>query len=327
MTSVFSFTTPRVAVQVSDRQLSRNGSPVDSEANKAVIIRTADAVMSFAYTGPAWTRTKPTDHWLAETLYGRPLEAAFQSFGPGPPGRGDIGGALHRLTRELDRCPPGWRTRGAAIVGCGVRRRADRRSSMHWPVIYTVNYDATRRRFAMSSALPRREAMHVLALSCEGARQPADPDGVLRRASADTEPVATEQLLINETRALAKEDPGLIGPHLMAVRFTPSHSGITTSVAFAPASTDSRPTYELGTAAATGAYTPWIVAPGAASAPSLVTGVNRLRIGALVVELRDVPNATPVQIEGGGKRYVSGGRVQPRRGWPHNVRIPPLPDD
>ena len=73
MTLILTIATPAFMVQSSDRLLTRNRSPVDPIANKAILYRAEDAVAAVGYSGIAYISGIPTDEWLATILWGEPI--------------------------------------------------------------------------------------------------------------------------------------------------------------------------------------------------------------------------------------------------------------
>ena len=74
MTLVLSCITPNVVYQVSDRRLTRLGTPttiVDDEANKAVVV---NGRVAFGYTGLAEIAGQKTDVWLTKAIAVGPVD-------------------------------------------------------------------------------------------------------------------------------------------------------------------------------------------------------------------------------------------------------------
>lgn len=58
------------ALQVTDRLVTKGGSPFDPLANKNIVYVARNAIVSIAYTGLAYIDGIPTDVWIAERLVG-----------------------------------------------------------------------------------------------------------------------------------------------------------------------------------------------------------------------------------------------------------------
>ncbi len=129
MTLHLTYLAPRFVLQVSDRLVTRGGSPHDPLANKNLLVMLRDAVVTVGYAGLAYLDGVPTDQWLGERLWGEP-------FPPGPePGRvpmfiaggtgrrPDIGYARRKLQTELEaafrRLPASRRSEPLIIVVAG----------------------------------------------------------------------------------------------------------------------------------------------------------------------------------------------------------------
>ena len=79
MTTVIATATRQFCVLVSDRvvTVTRRGRPAsvhDSLSNKLVVFIGADAVAVLAYTGAAYLEGLPTDQWMAQTIWGAPID-------------------------------------------------------------------------------------------------------------------------------------------------------------------------------------------------------------------------------------------------------------
>lgn len=80
MTLIFTRIDPNWVTQTSDRAISVPGLPqpkiLDKSSNKAIIFRASDALVTIGFTGLAVLDGLPTDQWIAEQLFGRPLDRA-----------------------------------------------------------------------------------------------------------------------------------------------------------------------------------------------------------------------------------------------------------
>jgi hypothetical protein len=101
MTLILTDLHQRFALQVSDRLTSTApGVGWDRTANKAVVFRGRDGVISVAYSGSAYINGFPTDHWIAEQLVGEQIRV--RGFVPGPRELSDIGLAMRRLAEAAN---------------------------------------------------------------------------------------------------------------------------------------------------------------------------------------------------------------------------------
>jgi hypothetical protein len=77
MTQILTAACPHYVIQVSDRLLTKAcGTDVrefDPIANKTVVFRARDAIVTIGYSGIAFVGSMPTDDWIAQTLWGEEL--------------------------------------------------------------------------------------------------------------------------------------------------------------------------------------------------------------------------------------------------------------
>src|SRR5207253_2787336 len=121
------------SLHVSDRLVSKGGTPHDLLANKTVLLRAADGLLALGYTGPAYIEGKPTDTWIAETVSGTVLghEGAVR-MGTSP--IRDIGWSLHLLCQRL-RADPDFQRIGGSVSGVGWQWNPKRESSLFRDVL------------------------------------------------------------------------------------------------------------------------------------------------------------------------------------------------
>ncbi|MER2535766.1 MAG: hypothetical protein ABTQ31_11445 [Rhizobiaceae bacterium] len=79
MTVIITYVSHWFSVSVSDRRvtLAASGAVHDDQANKVLLVRTEDAIVTIGYTGSAYVAGIPTDEWLARQI--------VPSLEPGPP--------------------------------------------------------------------------------------------------------------------------------------------------------------------------------------------------------------------------------------------------
>jgi hypothetical protein len=77
MTLILTIANPAFVLQVSDRLVTvKRGSAVGSHdpiANKTIVYRARDGLVSIGYSGIAYIGNLPTDEWIAQLLWGNPL--------------------------------------------------------------------------------------------------------------------------------------------------------------------------------------------------------------------------------------------------------------
>lgn len=104
MTLILTVLTRHYVVQVSDRLITKQKKkPFDALSNKVVIYRPWDAIVSIGYTGLAFLEGKPTDEWIAERLWGEPIQKPMLLFRRPRHNRTDLGLAVMRLRGEINR--------------------------------------------------------------------------------------------------------------------------------------------------------------------------------------------------------------------------------
>ena len=70
MTLILTALTRKYVVQVGDRLVTAAQRVFDSRANKMIIYRSRDAIVTIGYSGLAFCGGRPTDQWIAETISG-----------------------------------------------------------------------------------------------------------------------------------------------------------------------------------------------------------------------------------------------------------------
>ena len=96
----------RFVAQITDCQVTTlDGRKFDELSNKTLVYMAKDAIVSMAFTGPAYIDDWPTDCWIAWKLWGKPLDR-FRETGGGfttrvPPLQYQIGQAIRLLEGEL----------------------------------------------------------------------------------------------------------------------------------------------------------------------------------------------------------------------------------
>jgi hypothetical protein len=279
MTLVLSVSTPAYALHVSDRLVSKAGRPHDPFANKTVVVRATDGLLAFGYTGPAFIEGVPTDSWIAEIVSGaisagEPAAVRYGSF----PVR-DVGRTLLRLCERF-RAERLFQRLGGQIVATGWQWDG-RRERAHVRNVLWVLDDASGklrwRQLVPRHGLERTSSFRMVAtgnwaLSSERWQATLDEVG---RAGHDWNRV--ERRLIDAIRGSSRLEPGTIGPHCMSVLLRPWRV-VTAELRFTP---DAPHEAEAFGQTVETAYSPWMVAPDAIHAPSVLVGGWRCEQGLL----------------------------------------------
>jgi hypothetical protein len=269
MTLVLSVATPAYGLQVSDRLVSKGGSPWDPLANKTVVFRATDGLVAFGYTGLAYMeRNEPTDTWIAELVSGTSLgDGGTLRFG-GFPVR-DVGATLRSLRDRVDareferhRCEitaVGWQWDGKrdfAPVRSVLWVLASRKTTLEWEQLIPRHPD-------------RGQAPVTLRATGNWPHEHDAGQKLLERilaAGSDWELVLG--LLVDAIRSASALSPGTIGPHCMAALLRPWQFP-NALVRFIPQMAHQA---KWGEETIEVAYTPWMVAPDAIHAPALSVG-------------------------------------------------------
>ncbi len=315
MTSVLSLTTPDFVVQVSDRQLSMGGAVWDEAANKTIVFCAADALVAIGYTGTAFVRGKPTDHWIAEQLVGDELAASMLAMGR--PRTPNLGFALRRLAVALNmKTPRRWKMRGSAVVACGIqwsRRQPHRAHLTRRLVIYEAELDDPDQDFVFRPGIPRVRAHEAYAINVVGVNLPESEEVARKIMDTGADVQTAEQMLVDEVRRVSRSNPGLVGAHTMAVSLTPAEMPAKVTITFSPLSQDGWAIHQVASLEAAGTYTPWIVTPTHVSAPQILSGIEFQRFGALMVQYGGTPPGWTRQIAPGKYTLTMGSMTQRRR--------------
>jgi len=281
----------RYVLQVSDRLVS--GGVQDPLANKNLIYWARRAVVSIGYTGLAYglsssDRNMPTDEWIAEILWGKPIPRGRDGIRPATRaieriGRWlDIGQSIELLRYELqdsvNRLPISRRKLAFELVAVGWQET--RRRGLH-PIIVQI----VKPRGDVSFVIERPQRDWHLGGRIVGI---TTPDGYV----SDTElsnlatnlstasPNEAETRLVEVIRRVASRNPRSVGRHCMSVllpplgvapiviRFIPDipHTAVFTS--------QSQNRRELPVA-----FSPWIIGPNVFCAPSVHVGRSHVQMG------------------------------------------------
>ena len=271
MTLSFSLATPAYALHVSDRLVSRNRRPVDTVANKSIVLRATDGLVALGYSGPAALDGRPTDSWIASAVSGdsAPMDAAL-SFGVFPVR--DVGFSLRLLVERLGN-EAQFSQRGGQVTAVGWQWREKRRRVWFRHVLWTIR--SRQGRLELAQLVPRRlldrKAAYrvfptgdISEFTREEWREIVDEAGA---AGRDWE--KAENVLVDAVRlASDRNRESTIGPHCISIRLRPQADPSAT-IRFLP-----RTEHVLkgGEANVPVAFTPWMVAPDAVIAPSVLVG-------------------------------------------------------
>lgn len=304
MTLVLSALAGGFAFQVSDRRVTREismggvgGSQVfDALANKNAVFRTVDALVSVGYSGHAFLGGVNTDTWLARKLSGvQDLpEVGNLIFLPDRPASGrrlyfgvqslrvELESAFSQLSGR-DR-----RVHQRVVIVGWLQLRRDRGIPLLWTLQNSADSPG---RFVLNDELELHRVTRRLRLVATGRYQKGHVDWIHQQfeVRGPTKVREVEDILVEAVRQRAQEDEG-IGSDCMCIRVTPSPTPLRPETPQIGPHVVIR--YEPRVRAVAtirdqerdvlipAAYSPWILLPHHASAPSLVSAARPNLLGA-----------------------------------------------
>jgi hypothetical protein len=269
MTLVLHVATPVHALHVSDRLVSKAEIPHDPLANKTVVLRATDGLLAFGYTGPAYVSGVPMDTWIADAVSGGSCAADMGSLAYGNFPVRDVGTSLLALSQGLRGIGP-FR-RDGAVSGVGWQWDGERDGALVRHVLWGLDEESGKFHWqqAVPRHLPEREKASRITragawpLTSEEWRRLVD-----QVAAAGPDVGLVESLLVDAIRRASDERPGLVGKNCMSVLLRPWENP-NVHVRFIP--DDPHEGKALGQTLEV-AFSPWLVAPDAIIAPSLLVG-------------------------------------------------------
>ncbi|HEX3173324.1 MAG TPA: hypothetical protein VHQ43_03775 [Solirubrobacterales bacterium] len=270
MTLVLSVSTPAYSLQVSDRLVSKGGAPHDPLANKNVVLRATDGLLTFGYTGLAFLDGMPTDTWIANQVTGGSAAEAggFMSLGAFP--IRDVGSSLIALSQPLQDHTE-FREYGGEICAVGWQWNGKREQPLFRNVLWRLQPQGDRLRWTqlVPRHLPERRTVFKMtptgnwAMSDDRWRELLDRVGA---AGSDWQSV--EALLVDAIREAANQSPGTIGGHCMSILLRPWLFP-NALVKFIPESAHHGTAFGQRVEVS---YFPWMVAPDAIHVPAVSVG-------------------------------------------------------
>jgi hypothetical protein len=285
MTLVLSVATPAYGLHVSDRLLSKDGSPYDPLANKTVVFRATDGLLVFGYTGAAYINGKPTDTWIAETISGTSLsDSGTIRMGRFPVH--NTGWSLHLLCEGLRN--RNFERLGGSVCGVGWQWSAKRKYSPFRDVLWILHGGSGRLRW--QQIMPRHlpERIRTVKLQATGDWPLGHDEGqqlLDRIYAAGRDWELAEGLLVEAIRRASVLRPGTIGSHCMSVLLRPWEMP-NALVRFIPQIAHRA---KAGEEIVEVAYTPWMIAPDAIHAPALSIGGLTCAQGLLTYAMEGPP--------------------------------------
>ncbi|MGI8733747.1 MAG: hypothetical protein ACR2LM_10660 [Pyrinomonadaceae bacterium] len=304
---------------VSDRLVS--GGMSDPLANKNLIYHAGDAIVVIGYAGKAYglhpsKRDMPTDEWIAETLWGKPIPRGRDGRTPATINFGEAGKVLSidqairllqtELEKSFQRLPASVRKRSTvhlAIAGWKENRRG---------IVQFVLAQILKRGGSFIVESPPRYIYRARHKSCvvsfpDGYILAAELSHLAKRLCALT-PDASESLFVDEIRRIALLRPDKVGPHCLSI-LLPPHDIKPIRVRFIPTvehkALISFPSKGISKTL-TVAFSPWILGPRMLSAPALMNGNSTVHMGPITIDLEAPPPQQGISVMSSLKRPPSG---------------------
>lgn len=286
MTLVLSFAAHGFSVQVADRLVSqRRGSflsPLDQIANKLLIYRARDAVVSIGYAGQAFIGEIPTDEWLAQLISGEPNVRGPDDMGGvrfgRTPNNWDIGKAIRRIRDELPQHIAPRKVIYVCIVGHQISRRGLVR-----PLLCEIALQSNKiQSFHQSPRQLRTGAGCISSIGVEIGDQ--ERERIITWLRDADPPLTPDQIAGFLTDSIRKHEQPGVGPHTSAVIIPFPGSATVRSNFFAGTphhilirSAQSDLKLETG-------YSPWVIGPDLIKAPTADVGGMTLSTGGIEIE-------------------------------------------
>lgn len=320
--------------QVTDRLLAtQKGEPFDALTNKTVVYWAKDAIVSMAYTGPAYIGNWPTDSWIAWKLCGKVLDNFLTTGGilimRHPPVQHQIGQVVRLLEAELSMSELAHLKNAFAltIVGWKWKIQKKRRiTGKHKPlqVLWTIAKEKggpLKAEYMPRKYLPgvrfstapdenmSRDKLHELS------ERIALVAKNFRELSMDDKSRLIENEIVRSIREIAIANP-FVGTNCMSVLIAPPLIRPIIRIRFLTEEVQNarRLGMESAPESHEASFRPWIIGPNFIMPPQIFTGEwEKVALGPFTVEIHGRP--TPVAIDGERKMVVIGssGHVRPPR--------------
>jgi hypothetical protein len=287
MTLILSVSTPAYALHVGDRLVSRGGTPHDPLANKAVVFRASDGLVTVGYTGLAFLGRVPTDTWIAGALSGGNCasEGGAVRYGEFPVR--DVGSSLRTLCQRL-RSEREFGAGHGEVSAVGWQWDRHRRRALVRNALWVLHCGSGELQWQqiVPRHMPERKRVFRMVwtgdwpLGAQEWRRLLDQVGT---AGADWE--AVEKLLVGAIRQASTEKPGTIGTHCMSILLRP-WCVPNALIRFIPATAHRGVAFGQPVEVA---YSPWLVAPDAIHAPVVLVGGLACEEGLLTYSMEAPP--------------------------------------
>jgi hypothetical protein len=288
VTLVLTVATPVYALHVSDRLVSKDGTPHNPLANKTVVLRATDGLLTFGYTGPAYIGGVRTDTWIAEAVSGeRCAEAAGGGMRMGAFSVRDVGTTLASLCQRL-RPNNQFRSLRGEVSAVGWQWDGKRERALVRQVLWVLHRGSGKLQWQQSVPrhIPDRKKVFRMVHTGDWPLGAEAWQGLLDHVGAagpDVERV--ESLLVDAIRDASALKPGTIGSHCMSVLLRPWRQPHAL-IRFLPHAAHEAEAFGQVVEVA---YSPWMVAPDAIHAPAVHIGGWTCAQGLLTYEMNSPP--------------------------------------
>jgi hypothetical protein len=289
----------------------------DPAANKVVIYHARNGILTLGYSGRAYVGGIPTDQWLAELLYGESIlemqsgSLATLSIGKAPHWL-DVGQVIATVREASTRSLVGALGRRAEcleviIAGYQWKRRRC------WPISCELRFNSIKGAFDTYATprywhLPRRDPhadpnarwaesrrwpMWLIATPNRAMRDEKLIEVTQRFAATGPRPAAWAEIFSETIRETAGRS-GYVGRDCMSVLILPPSVQCRVEVDYI-SQTVARAVL-VGTPSPIEievAYSPWVLGPMIAEAPSISTGTSIVSSGSFTIEMRGPKHTRP----------------------------------
>jgi hypothetical protein len=276
----------RFVIQITDRQLTTlDGRKFDELSNKTLVYMAKDAIVSMAYTGPAYIEDWPIDCWIAWKLWGKPLDR-FRETGGGfatrvPPLQCHIGQAIRLLESELKASEIAREKRAFELNIVGLKWKLGKNALQgkkrtvpaQWKIVQERGGEITTQYFAPIYRPGFR--LHAIPDTNISMAQLQGMSGRVRRileGDAEDKPRQIEDDIVRSIRDIAALNP-FVGSNCMSVSIV-RHRHPLVRIRFFPSAPYRA--CDLGMESVPEGYEasfcPWIISPTVAIAPQISVG-------------------------------------------------------
>lgn len=276
MTLILAFAWPTHVFQVTDRLLTDTSEqkPFDPMANKNVIYRARDAIVSMAYTGHAYINGIPTDQWIVEKLRGEafPQQERMMavSFGPNLHWM-DVGQSIQHLQTELNRVLDANARQSFQLMVVGWKRERRKRCA---PILWCSEYHASSGQLETNRR--PRDWQYSSNYPIVGAPDANVSLAELKAAMARIKPTrSTEEIeeVLEDTIRKVSQNNNMVGPNCMSIHLPHPNLSPVVKATYRPLQPGQAIMYtDEWRRTIPAAYSPWLLGSNTTVTPAIVVG-------------------------------------------------------